>query len=125
MVKAGDGKPRSDKRRASDRFVKRLTAEQSEALKARARAAGYETPHAYLTAIIQGDVDPGVMRGAIQTLGELGKIGSNINQIARLMNSGILTQVTDEDMETIERAAQLVEEVAAEIREKLREVRSR
>lgn len=111
MAKAGDGKKRSDVRRAEYRLSKRLTGAELDEFTIRARNAGFDNPQDYLSALILGDIqlDAASRRDRIQVLGQLGKIGSNINQLAKAVNQGRLkgldlthTHIFDDLRSTIE-----------------------
>lgn len=90
MAKAGDGKQRSSKRRATERLTKRLTPQERVKFEKRARYAGFDSGQDYLTAFVIGDVrlHAAMRKDTTIALGHLGKIGSNINQIAKAANEG-------------------------------------
>lgn len=69
---------------------KRVTPEQKAAFEARARAAGYDSGRAYLEAFILGHeaIARQDREDLVRILAELGKQGSNLNQLARAINSG-------------------------------------
>jgi len=52
----------------------------------------------------------------IRALGELGKHGSNLNQIAHSINVGKISALSATDIETIKSARASVEDVAAQIK---------
>jgi len=116
MARAGDGAKRSDQRRAEARLTKRLTLSALADFEARARAAGFASGHAYLSAFILGHVDLDVRRDRIRTLGHLGKVGSNLNQIAKRLNSGEAIALSEHDVEVIEHVLAAVEAVGTELR---------
>lgn len=88
MARAGDGKPRSSKRRSNCVLRKRVTEAQRQEFAERAIRAGYGTAQEYLSAFITGDVGADVRQDMRLSLGHLGKIGSNVNQIAHSLNAG-------------------------------------
>ena len=55
----------------------------------------------------------------IALLGELGKLGSNVNQIARALNQGRTNSLDTEAMQTLEATRSLIEALGEEIREAL------
>lgn len=104
MAKAGDKKPRSERRRAAKIVQKRVTEAQHAAFAQRATAAGYETPKDYLEAFVLGNV--AIRRRErgdhLKLFAELSKQGSNLNQIARAINTGRVAQLSQADMEVFE-----------------------
>lgn len=84
----------SEKRQRSAAIGVRLTSEERAELDRRADAAGL-TASAYLRACGLGDAGPRAARKPpvakqemVRILGQLGKIGSNLNQLARAVNRG-------------------------------------
>jgi hypothetical protein len=104
MAKAGDKKPRSERRRAGKIVQKRVTEAQHVAFARRAAAAGYETPKDYLEAFVLGNVaiKRRERRDQLKLFAELSKQGSNLNQIACAINPGRVTQLSQSDKEVIE-----------------------
>lgn len=119
MARAGDGGDRSSKRRRRHILSKRVDAGELAAFKSRAREAGFGDHREYLSALILGT--EGFERqdrsALIRALGELGKHGSNLNQIAHSINSGKVSTLSDTDIETIKSARASVEDVASQIKE--------
>ncbi|ETD90855.1 plasmid mobilization protein [Rhodobacter capsulatus] len=103
MARAGDGKPRSEKRRATHRISKRVSADEWGAFQERARAAGFQNHQEFLSALILGSAEVTNIqrRDLTLILGHIGKIGSNINQIARRLNSGRINKISVDDMNII------------------------
>ena len=122
MARAGDGKPRSNKRRASRQLYKRVTEAQFDAFNARARDAGYPDAPSYLGAFVLAgvDLDTTTRREIIRILGQLGKIGSNINQIAKAANEGRIRYLDEETADTLARMRAEVVALGEDLREKLR-----
>ncbi len=85
----------SEKRQRNKRFTLRFFDEEFNKVAARADRSGL-TLGAYMRAAsLDGDAGPRAQRrppadhkALRQILGEIGRIGNNINQIARAMNSG-------------------------------------
>lgn len=121
MAKAGDGKPRSERRQRNYRLSKRITHEELQEFQIRAAEAGFEHHQDYLSSFIGGDIQLNAARrkGAIAALGQLGKIGSNINQIARAANAGRIRHLDAEAGASLERAIKKIEQYARDIREAL------
>ncbi|SEQ89390.1 mobilisation protein (MobC) [Loktanella sp. DSM 29012] len=89
MMRAGDGKPRSDKRRATRVISFRVSPELEAELIEEAANDDCDSIGAWakglaLDAIGRPASDKKVLRSLI---GELGKIGSNLNQLARVANT--------------------------------------
>lgn len=103
MARAGDGKTRSEKRRATHRISKRVTEAEWNAFQSRARVEGFESGQEFLNAFILGNAEVINIqkRDLTLMLGHIGKIGSNINQIARHLNSGKMKAVGAEEMKLI------------------------
>lgn len=122
MVKAGDGEKRSSKRRATKQLYKRVTDAELKDFKRRAIEAGFEKHQDYLTALIAGQIafDRRDRTDLIKILGELGKHGSNLNQIAYGINSGKLKELSEEDIKTIDEARSAVDEASRMLREALK-----
>lgn len=122
MAKAGDGKPRSNKRRTTHQLYKRVTAEELRAFKKRAGDAGFEDHREYLGAFVLtgSGFDRDIRRTLIAGLGQLGKIGSNVNQIAKAVNEGRLSRLSGEELHLLKRSLEAVEAVAAEVRKMLK-----
>lgn len=122
MAKAGDGEERSKKRRTTHQLYKRVTAEELEAFKRRASDEGFASHQDYLTALILGDAgfERQDRHDLIRILGELGKQGSNLNQIAHAVNSGKITALSAEDLRMVEAARAAVDDVAAMLKEALK-----
>lgn len=83
----------SEKRQRNQIIPIRVTGEERAAIEAKADAAGL-TIAAYLRATAIGAAGPRARRRAPsdqvalrQLLGELGRVGNNVNQIARALNS--------------------------------------
>jgi hypothetical protein len=121
MAKAGDGKPRSDMRRATHRLSKRVTDEEFSMFQKRATEAGFALCQDFLSAFISGDtrLHAATRKDTIRLLGELGKLGSNVNQIARALNQGRANSLDPEAMQTLEETRSLIEALGEEIREAL------
>lgn len=87
-------RPKSEKRRRTRQAKTRMTDEEHAAFLARADRAGLAAA-AFLRAAAIGDAGPRAQRrvpadaqALRQLLGHLGKTGSNLNQIARHLNTG-------------------------------------
>lgn len=121
MAKAGDGKPRSDKRRAEHRLSKRVTIHEFEEFEIRAAESGFSNGQEYLSAFIAGDIrlDAAIRKDTIRVLGELGKIGSNINQIAKAVNQGRIKSLDTHAVRALDETRTLIELLGQEIREAL------
>ena len=122
MAKAGDGKERSDKRKRENILQKRVSADELSDFIERAHNAGFEDHREYLEALIFGDA--GFRRrerqDLIKLLGELGKHGSNLNQIAHSINSGRVTNLSDDDLKMIQAARDAVDDAANMLKEALK-----
>ena len=118
MAKAGDGKPRSSKRRTGHQLYKRVTDDEMAAFIERSDAAGFADHQAYLTAFVRGEITPDLAakKDIILSLGHLGKIGSNLNQIAHALNANRLSVLGPEETSIIDDARAAVERIGAEIR---------
>lgn len=125
MVKAKDGKPRSEQRRATTKVQKRVTPAQKAAFEDRASKAGYDSASDYLEAFILGreTVARRDRQDLIKILGELGKQGSNLNQLARAVNEGRITNLSPDQLKwvvaEINSARSAVMTCAQELRERL------
>lgn len=120
MARPGDRKPRSNARRTTERLTKRITKDQMRRFEIRAEIAGFDTAQDYLTALILGDADNRIRRrDAIRLLGHLGKIGSNLNQIARAINSGRVIALGPAEQRVIEEMRDAVEAIGRDIRASL------
>jgi hypothetical protein len=121
MAKAGDGKPRSEMRRATHRLSKRLTDEELSMFQKRAVEAGFALCQDYLSSFISGDtrLQAANRKHMIKLLGELGKLGSNVNQIARALNQGRTNCLNSAALQTLEATRSLIEQLGKEIREAL------
>lgn len=83
----------SETRQATKTLHVRLTPQQHDELKKRAADHGYDTVAGYVTARCfsqQGKrtQPPLIRQDLARVVGQLGKWGGNLNQIARAMNSG-------------------------------------
>ena len=91
----------SEKRARSAHLTIRLTPEEREAIDASAEKAGL-TAGSYARQVVLGAPTPRQVRRPpverrelARLLGELGKIGSNLNQIAKSANKGIVVYQTE------------------------------
>jgi hypothetical protein len=91
----------SDKRRRLRQSLVRWTDEEFNAIAAKADKAGLAIA-AFMRAAALGDAGPRAQRrppadhkALRQILGELGRIGNNINQIARALNTGVQASLPD------------------------------
>src|SRR5882724_7925049 len=91
----------SDKRRRIRQSLVRWTEEEFNALAAKADKAGLAVA-AFMRASALGDPGPRAQRrppadhkALRQILGQIGRIGNNINQIARALNAGERTSLRD------------------------------
>lgn len=85
---------KSEKRQRTDRLFVRLTPEEKAAFLARADKSGMASG-AFARALLSGAAGPRAQKkvpgdavAVRQVLGHLGKIGSNLNQIARYLHTG-------------------------------------
>lgn len=85
---------KSEKRLRTEVIFARVTPDEKAAFLARADRAGMATA-AFMRAVAIGDPGPRARRrppvdhvAIRQLLGELGRVGNNLNQIARAVNSG-------------------------------------
>lgn len=118
MARAGDGKSRSSSRRRHNLLQKRVGDEELDGFVARAHAAGFQDHRDYHAALISGDAgfERRERHDLLRILGELGKQGSNLNQLAYAVNAGRLTAFTADDLRVIEEARIAVEAASAQIR---------
>lgn len=121
MAKAGDGAPRSNKRQATRRLARRVTPEAEQRFKARAAAAGFANAQDYLASFIDGDIqlNAAIREDLKHALGELGKIGSNINQIAKAVNEGRIRSIDAHTTESLKSLRKKIVEFGDEIRRAL------
>jgi len=91
----------SDKRRRSHQSLIRWTDDEFSAISEKADKAGLAVA-AFMRAVALGDPGPRAQRrppadhkALRQILGELGRVGNNINQIARALNSGESASLPD------------------------------
>lgn len=121
MVKARDGKPRSERRQREHRLSKRMTREELQEFQIRAAESGFERHQDYLTAFVRGDIRlrAASRNDAIKALGLLGKIGSNINQIAKAANEGRIKHLDTRAADTLADAIRQIERIGRDIREAL------
>lgn len=92
---------KSEKRQRTEVIFARVTPDEKAAVMARADRAGMATA-AFMRALAIGEPGPRARRRPTadhvairQLLGELGRIGNNINQIARAVNSGQLPELPE------------------------------
>lgn len=119
MAKAGDGKWRSDARKRNLRLQKRVDQAEMDAFTARALNAGFPDANEYLSAFVRGavEIDRRERHDMIRILGELGKHGSNLNQLAHAINAGKVSSLSPDDVTKIEAARSAVEKVSEMLRE--------
>ncbi len=105
-------------------FVVRLTADELAAWHAAARAEGYGQTARWVRAVVADAIagDQAAARDSVlpaEVLGQLGKIGSNVNQLARVANTaelrGEISPLTVEQIEALRGEL-------AELRQALREL---
>ncbi|WP_375700433.1 hypothetical protein [Pseudophaeobacter sp. TrK17] len=118
MARAGDGKQRSNRRRRHNLLQQRVDDEELAGFIARARKAGYEDHREFHSALIYGDAgfDRRERHDLLRIHGELGKQGSNLNQLAYAVNAGRLTAVSADDRRVIDQTRIAVETATALIR---------
>ena len=92
---------KSDKRQRTEVLFARVTPEEKSAFAARADSAGMASA-AFMRALALGDPGPRARRtppvnhGALrQVIADLGRIGNNLNQLARGMNMGEAPEVPE------------------------------
>lgn len=120
MSKAGDGKVRSDKRQADQRLTKRLTLSERADFEDRALMAGFSSGQAYLSAFILGQAGQEVRMQKIKILGHLGKVGSNLNQLAKRLNRSAAPELESGDLQLISEVLEAVHALGAELRSGLK-----
>lgn len=118
MARAGDGKQRSNRRRRNNLLQQRVDDDELDRFISRARKAGYEDHRAFHAALISGDAgfDRRERHDLLRIKGELGKEGSNLNQIAHAVNTGRIAALTADDLRVIDQARIAVEAATALIR---------
>ena len=122
MAKAGDGQERSDKRRRHHLLQKRVDGDELARFIERAHDAGFLDHRDYLGAFVYGEIeiDRRERHDLIRILGELGKHGSNLNQIAHAANSGKITALSANDLRMIEDTRAAIKVLGSQIREALK-----
>ena len=122
MARAGDGTRRSNRRRRHNLLQKRVDDEELVRFIARARQAGYEDHRDFHAALISGDAgfDRRERHDLLRIQGELGKQGSNLNQLAYAVNAGRLTVFSADNLRVIDEARIAVEAATELIRTLLR-----
>ena len=122
MAEAGDAQRRSEKRRRQNILQKRVSDTEFEAFNQRGIAAGFSHHREYLAALIMGKegFERADRKQLIAALGELGKQGSNLNQVAYAVNSGKLKTLTADQMKIIEAVRRSIDALALELREALK-----
>jgi hypothetical protein len=92
--------------------------EELERFIARAHEAGFHDHRDFHAALIFGDAgfDRRERHDLLRIKGELGKQGSNLNQLTYAVNAGRLTILSADDMRIIRATLCTVEQTAAEIR---------
>ncbi|ESW59711.1 MAG: hypothetical protein Q27BPR15_15955 [Rhodobacter sp. CACIA14H1] len=120
MARAGDGKERSDSRQADQRMTKRLTLTERAVFEERALMAGFPSGQAYLSAFILGQTGEEIRLQQIKALGHLGKVGANLNQIAKRLNRSPAPELIPADLQVIAELRDVVQALGAEIREGLK-----
>ena len=118
MARAGDGKQRSNRRRRHNLLQQRVDDEELAGFIARARKAGYEDHREFHGALISGDAgfDRRERHDLLRIHGELGKQGSNLNQLAYAVNAGRLTALSADDRRVIDQTRIAVEQATALLR---------
>jgi hypothetical protein len=118
MARAGDGKQRSSRRRRNNLLQQRVDDEELGQFVARAHAAGFHDHRDFFGAFISGEAgfDRRERHDLLRIHGELGKQGSNLNQLAYAVNAGRLTALTPDDRRVIDQARIAVEQATALIR---------
>lgn len=117
MARAGDGKQRSNHRRKNNLLQQRVDDEELDRFIARARRAGFQSHRDYHAAFVFGDVelDRRERHDLLRIKGELGKQGSNLNQLTHAVNAGRLTVMSADDMRIIHATLTAVEQISTEI----------
>lgn len=118
MARAGDGKQRSSRRRRNNLLQRRVDDDELDRFIARAHAAGFQDHREFHGAFISGDVgfDRRERHDLLRIKGELGKQGSNLNQLTHAVNEGRITVMSADDMRIIHATLAAVEQVSTEIR---------
>ena len=118
MARAGDGKQRSNRRRRNNLLQQRVDDKELNRFIARAHAAGFQDHRAYHAALICGEaeIDRRERHDLLRIKGELGKQGSNLNQLTYAINAGSVTVMSPDDMRIIHATLAAVEQASAEIR---------
>jgi hypothetical protein len=118
MARAGDGKQRSNRRRRNNLLQQRADDTELDRFIARAREAGFQDHRDYHAAFVFGEaeLDRRERHDLLRIKGELGKQGSNLNQLTHAVNAGRLTVMSADDMRIIHATLTAVEQVSAEIR---------
>ena len=122
MAKAGDGRDRSSKRQRNNILQKRVSDPELAVFVDRAHEAGFADHREYLSVLILGEalIQRTERSAMIRALGELGKHGSNLNQIARALNEDRAKSISVEDMKSIKDARAAVDDIASQIKEALK-----
>jgi len=118
MARAGDGKARSNRRRRHNLLQQRVNDDELDRFIKRARKAGFRDHREFHGAFIFGDVefDRRERHDLLRIKGELGKQGSNLNQLTHSVNAGHLTAVSADDLRVIDQARIAVEQATALLR---------
>ncbi|MBM2333918.1 MULTISPECIES: hypothetical protein [Roseobacteraceae] len=118
MARAGDGKERSNRRRRHNLLQKRVDDDELDGFIKRARKAGFQDYRDYHGALISGEAgfDRRERHDLLRIHGELGKQGSNLNQLAYAVNAGLITALSPDDLRVIHEVSTEVEKAAALIR---------
>ena len=118
MAQAGDGETRSNRRRRHNLLQKRVSDEEMAGFIERAHKAGFQDHRDYHGALIFGDAgfERRERRDLLRILGELGRQGSNLNQLAYAVNAGRLSSLSADDRRVIREARAEVERAAEQIR---------
>lgn len=85
MVVAGDGKRRSDRRQRTATIAIRLTAEERARIEVQARNEGYNSIAEFGRTRLLGGREL-KKKDFSSVIGQLGRIGNNLNQLARKAN---------------------------------------
>jgi len=117
MARAGDGKQRSNRRRRHNLLQQRVDDEELAGFVERGRKTGFLDHRMYHRALILGDAwfERQERLDLLRIRGELGKQGSNLNQLAYAVNAGHLTAFTADDLRVIHEARIAVEKATAQI----------
>ncbi|MDE4063043.1 MAG: hypothetical protein P1U91_15715 [Pseudophaeobacter sp. bin_em_oilr2.035] len=118
MARAGDGKQRSNRRRRQNLLQKRVDDDELDDFINRARKAGFQDHRDYHAAFVFGEaeLDRRERHDLLRIKGELGKQGSNLNQLTYAVNAGRLTVMSADDMRIIHATLAAVEQASAELR---------